>query len=57
MPMEFAMLADDPAFAPVLREIYAALGESLGPPAKSADESAVTIDGLSEELTYIKALR
>ncbi len=56
-PMEFAMLADDPALAPVLRELYAALGESLGPPAKSADEAAVTIDGLSEELAYIEALR
>lgn len=56
-PMEFAALANDPAIAPVARERYAALGESLGPPAKSADEAAVTIDGLSEELAYIEALR
>jgi hypothetical protein len=55
--MEFAVLANDAAIAPLVREFYAALGESLGPPAKSADEAEAAVDALSEEFAYIEALR
>lgn len=56
-PLEFAALTNDDAIAPVLRDLYAALGGKLGPPAKNADEAEAIVGALSEELAYIEALR